>query len=225
MIARAAPGSRTGSAQARGGNRRARRAHAAAPLGRGVLAACWRARRTGCRRGATCSCVAAGWRRAARSAAGASSPASRGEQYAAPEAIGAAARCAPQAARQSHAGALRRRPAEPRRHPHPRRALPSLSGNRVLYRDGVPIALLAGGEVSFLTELPSAEQWAGAEPAAAPPRAGGAGRSCLERRGRWRALRPPPLSSRQLFLCSSCHFCTAAIVFATCLSGSMAVYE
>ena len=37
--------------------------------------------------------------------------------------------------------------------------LPSLSGNRVLYRDGVPIALLAGGEVSFLTELPSAEQW------------------------------------------------------------------
>jgi ATP-dependent Lhr-like helicase len=38
--------------------------------------------------------------------------------------------------------------------------LPSLSGNRVLYRDGVPIALLAGGEVSFLTELPSAERWA-----------------------------------------------------------------
>ncbi len=38
--------------------------------------------------------------------------------------------------------------------------LPSLSGNRVLYRDGVPLALLAGGEVSFLTELPSAERWA-----------------------------------------------------------------
>jgi ATP-dependent Lhr-like helicase len=41
--------------------------------------------------------------------------------------------------------------------PGPR--LPSLSGNRVLYRDGVPIALLAGGEVSFLTELPPAQQW------------------------------------------------------------------
>jgi ATP-dependent Lhr-like helicase len=37
--------------------------------------------------------------------------------------------------------------------------LPSLSGNRVLYRDGVPIALLAGGEVSFLTELAPADEW------------------------------------------------------------------
>jgi ATP-dependent Lhr-like helicase len=37
--------------------------------------------------------------------------------------------------------------------------LPSLSGNRLLYRDGVPIALLAGGEVSFLAELPPQQQW------------------------------------------------------------------
>jgi ATP-dependent helicase Lhr and Lhr-like helicase len=37
--------------------------------------------------------------------------------------------------------------------------LPSLSGNRVLYRDGVPLALLSGGEVSFLAELPPQEQW------------------------------------------------------------------
>jgi ATP-dependent Lhr-like helicase len=37
--------------------------------------------------------------------------------------------------------------------------LPSLSGNRVLYRDGVPVALLSGSEVSFLTELPPAEAW------------------------------------------------------------------
>jgi ATP-dependent helicase Lhr and Lhr-like helicase len=37
--------------------------------------------------------------------------------------------------------------------------LPSLSGNRLLYRDGVPVALLAGGEVSFLIELPPQEQW------------------------------------------------------------------
>jgi ATP-dependent Lhr-like helicase len=41
--------------------------------------------------------------------------------------------------------------------PGPR--LPALAGNRVLYRDGVPIALLSGGEVSFLEELPAAEQW------------------------------------------------------------------
>jgi len=37
--------------------------------------------------------------------------------------------------------------------------LPALSGNRVLYRDGVPLALLAGGEVEFLAELSAAEQW------------------------------------------------------------------
>ena len=37
--------------------------------------------------------------------------------------------------------------------------LPSLSGNRVLYRDGVPVALLAGGEVSFLVDLAPQEQW------------------------------------------------------------------
>src|SRR6202035_5521481 len=82
-----------------------------------------------------------------------------GEQYAAPEAI-----------------ALLR---EARRKPHeghyvslsgadplnlagiltPGARLPSLSGNRLLYRDGVPIALLAGGEVSFLQELPAQQQW------------------------------------------------------------------
>ena len=82
-----------------------------------------------------------------------------GEQYAAPEAI----------------GLLR----EARRKPHeghcvslsgsdplnlvgiltPGARLPALAGNRVLYRDGVPLALLAGGEVTFLTELPAAEQW------------------------------------------------------------------
>jgi ATP-dependent Lhr-like helicase len=37
--------------------------------------------------------------------------------------------------------------------------LPSLSANRVLYRDGVPVALFAGGEVSFLTGLAAQEQW------------------------------------------------------------------
>ena len=29
----------------------------------------------------------------------------------------------------------------------------------MLYRDGVPVALLAAGEVSFLQELPPPEQW------------------------------------------------------------------
>jgi ATP-dependent Lhr-like helicase len=38
--------------------------------------------------------------------------------------------------------------------------LAALTGNRVLYRDGLPIALYAGGEVQFLETLPDAEEWA-----------------------------------------------------------------
>jgi ATP-dependent Lhr-like helicase len=37
--------------------------------------------------------------------------------------------------------------------------LPSLTGNRVLYRDGVPVAIYAGGEVKFLELLEAPEQW------------------------------------------------------------------
>ncbi len=41
----------------------------------------------------------------------------------------------------------------------PGQRLPSLSGNRLLYRDGVPVALFAAGEVTFLVDLPAAGQW------------------------------------------------------------------
>jgi ATP-dependent Lhr-like helicase len=37
--------------------------------------------------------------------------------------------------------------------------LPALTGNRVLYRDGVPIALLAGGEVRFLEKPAPEAEW------------------------------------------------------------------
>jgi ATP-dependent Lhr-like helicase len=37
--------------------------------------------------------------------------------------------------------------------------LAALTGNRLLYRDGLPVALLAGGEVQFLTSLDPAIQW------------------------------------------------------------------
>ena len=37
--------------------------------------------------------------------------------------------------------------------------LPALTGNRVLYRDGVPAALYVGGEVKFVEQLDPAEQW------------------------------------------------------------------
>ena len=41
--------------------------------------------------------------------------------------------------------------------PGPR--LPSLAGNRILYQDGLPIAVLAGGETTFLEALDSKQQW------------------------------------------------------------------
>ncbi|HEX5453064.1 MAG TPA: DEAD/DEAH box helicase [Stellaceae bacterium] len=41
--------------------------------------------------------------------------------------------------------------------PGPR--LATLTGNRVLYRDGLPVALLAGGAVQFLQDLDEAEAW------------------------------------------------------------------
>ncbi len=41
--------------------------------------------------------------------------------------------------------------------PGPR--LPALTGNRLLYRDGVPVALLAGGEATFLEALEPAMEW------------------------------------------------------------------
>ena len=41
--------------------------------------------------------------------------------------------------------------------PGPR--LAALTGNRILYRDGIPVALFAGGEVQFLEKLDSAEEW------------------------------------------------------------------
>jgi ATP-dependent Lhr-like helicase len=37
--------------------------------------------------------------------------------------------------------------------------IPSLTGNRVLYSDGVPVAALIGGETKFSEELPPEEQW------------------------------------------------------------------
>jgi ATP-dependent Lhr-like helicase len=37
--------------------------------------------------------------------------------------------------------------------------LPALTGNRVLYRDGIPVAVLAAGNVQFLQELDAATEW------------------------------------------------------------------
>jgi ATP-dependent Lhr-like helicase len=37
--------------------------------------------------------------------------------------------------------------------------LAALTGNRLLFRDGLPVAWLAGGEVQFLATLDAATQW------------------------------------------------------------------
>ena len=37
--------------------------------------------------------------------------------------------------------------------------LAALTGNRLLYRNGLPIALLAGGEVQFIETLDASSEW------------------------------------------------------------------
>jgi ATP-dependent Lhr-like helicase len=41
----------------------------------------------------------------------------------------------------------------------PEARVPALTGNRVLYRDGLPVAVFAAGEVRFLTQLDPKAQW------------------------------------------------------------------
>ena len=82
-----------------------------------------------------------------------------GEQYAAPEAIGLL-REARRKPREGHYVSLSGSdPLNLAGIITPGARLPALAGNRLLYRDGVPVALLAGGEVEFLTELSPADQW------------------------------------------------------------------
>jgi len=83
-----------------------------------------------------------------------------GEQYAAPEAVGMLR----ETRRAEAAGTLvSLSGADPLNLVGiltPGARLPALTGNRVLYRDGVPIALLAAGEVRFLERLAPDAEWA-----------------------------------------------------------------
>jgi ATP-dependent Lhr-like helicase len=82
-----------------------------------------------------------------------------GEQFALPEAVGLLR----EVRRKPHSGEwLSLSGADPLNlvgtlTPGPK--LPALTGNRVLYRDGVPIAMFAGGEVRFIETLETQEQW------------------------------------------------------------------
>ena len=101
-----------------------------------------------------------------------------GEQYALPEAIGllrdvrrhsGAAQGSPESSRESSSAGgsvgderLSLSAADPLNlvgilTPGPR--VPALTGNRLLYRHGVPVAVLAGGDVTFLASLDAKGQW------------------------------------------------------------------
>jgi len=41
----------------------------------------------------------------------------------------------------------------------PGERVPALSGNRVLFEQGVPVAVQAGGEVRYLKDVPAEAQW------------------------------------------------------------------
>jgi ATP-dependent Lhr-like helicase len=82
-----------------------------------------------------------------------------GEQFALPEAIGMlreARRKQPSGALVSLSGAD---PLNLVGILTPGARLPALTGNRLLYRDGIPIAMLAAGEVRFLETLDPATEW------------------------------------------------------------------
>ncbi|HKT17478.1 MAG TPA: hypothetical protein VJR47_05515, partial [Stellaceae bacterium] len=82
-----------------------------------------------------------------------------GEQFALPEAIGALR----EVRRKAGSGALisisGADPLNLAGSVTPGAKLPALTTNRLLYRDGMPIALLAGGEVRFLEKLDGADEW------------------------------------------------------------------
>jgi ATP-dependent Lhr-like helicase len=82
-----------------------------------------------------------------------------GEQYAAPEAIGLLRDMRHKPHSNSYVSLSGADPLNLVGIVTPGARLPALSSNRLLYRDGVPIALLAGGEVKFLVQLEPKEQW------------------------------------------------------------------
>jgi ATP-dependent Lhr-like helicase len=82
-----------------------------------------------------------------------------GEQYAAPEAIGLLRDTRRKPHSQKHISLSGADPLNLIGILTPGQRVPSLSSNRVLYRDGIPLAVFVGGEVRFLEKLDPADQW------------------------------------------------------------------
>ncbi len=82
-----------------------------------------------------------------------------GEQFALPEAIGLLRETRRRNEPDGWVLGVRRRPAESRGHSDARPKLAALAGNRLLYRDGLPVAALAGGEARFYQALDPGAEW------------------------------------------------------------------
>jgi len=82
-----------------------------------------------------------------------------GEQYAAPEAIGLLRDLRRKPPGQQYVSLSAADPLNLIGIVTPGPRLASLAGNRLLYRDGLPIATYAAEEVRFLQSLPEPEQW------------------------------------------------------------------
>jgi ATP-dependent helicase Lhr and Lhr-like helicase len=82
-----------------------------------------------------------------------------GEQYALPEAIGKLREVRRQQAQDEWVSLSGADPLNLAGILTPGPRLAALTGNRLLFRDGLPVAFLAGGSVEFLTALDAAGQW------------------------------------------------------------------
>jgi ATP-dependent Lhr-like helicase len=82
-----------------------------------------------------------------------------GEQFATPEAIGSLRDMRRKPATEQYVSLSAADPLNLIGILTPGSRLPSLAGNRLLYRDGLPVATLIAGEVQYLQELPPKEQW------------------------------------------------------------------
>jgi ATP-dependent Lhr-like helicase len=82
-----------------------------------------------------------------------------GEQYAAPEAVGLLRDVRRKAPAQQYVSLSAADPLNLIGIITPGARLASLAGNRLLYRDGLPIATYAAEEVRYLVDLPEKEQW------------------------------------------------------------------
>ncbi len=145
----AAGGARTNPTR----DRRARRATRCCAATASSSGASSSARRRGCRRGASCCACCGVWKRAAKSAAADSSPASPASSSRCPKrsALLRETRRAPPSSSWISLSAADPLNLIGNLLPGPR--VPAVTGNRIVFRDGAPVAALIAGETQWMQEL------------------------------------------------------------------------